>query len=71
MTAEQFWAAVDQGTKPIRPGMEEEPPPQESIPFDLARNLLTKVGIQQSELALMSKDEAIARWQEYLTSGGS
>lgn len=71
VTAEQFWAAVGHGTKPTRPGGEEEPPPKESIPFGLARNLLTKVGVPQSELARMSKDEAIARWQEYPTSGGS
>lgn len=71
VTAGQFWAALDHGTKPIRPGVDEEPAPKESIPFDLARNLLTKVGIPQVELARMSKDEAVARWQDYLTSGGS
>lgn len=71
VTADQFWAAVDQGTKPERPGVEPEPAPKEAIPFDLARNLLTKVRIAQSELARMSKEEAVARWQEYLASGGS
>lgn len=70
VTAEQFWAAVDHGTKPERPGVEPESVPKESIPFDLARNLLVKAGIPQSKLARMSKDEAIARWQEYLSSGG-
>ena len=71
VTAEQFWDAVDHGTKPQRPGIEPEPPPKEAIPFDLARNLLTKVGTSQAELARMSKEEAVARWHEYLSSGGT
>lgn len=71
VTAEQFWAAVDHATKPVRPGAEPEPTPKESIPFDLARNLLTKVGVSQAELARMTKEEAVARWQKYLSSGGS
>ena len=71
VTAEQFWAAVDHGIKPKRPGLEPEPAPKEAIPFDLARNLLTWVGISQSELARMSKEEAVARWLEYLTAEGS
>lgn len=71
VTAEQFWDAVDKGIKPQRPGVEPEPPPKVAIPFDLARNLLTRVGIPQEELARMSKDEAVALWQKYLSSGGS
>lgn len=71
VTVEQFWAAVDHGTKPDRPGVAPESAPRESIPFDLARNLLTKVGIPQSELARMTNEEAIARWQTYLSSGGA
>lgn len=71
VTAEQFWAAVDDGIRPRRPGSEPEPPPREAIPFDLARNLLVKVGVTQAELARMTKDEAVARLQQYLASGGS
>lgn len=71
-TANQFWAAVDDGIKPQRPGAEPEPPPPgETIPFDLARNLVMKAGLTQIELARMTKGEAVARWQEFLTSGGS
>jgi hypothetical protein len=61
VTADQFWAAVDRGIEPVRPGTEPEPAPKEAIPFDLARNLLVKVGVPQSELARMSKEEAVAR----------
>ncbi len=71
VTAEQFWDAVDHAAKPQRPGAEPKPPPKEAIPFDLARNLLTRVGVSQAELALMSKEEAVARWHEYLSSGGA
>jgi hypothetical protein len=71
VSAKQFWDAVDHGTKPQRPGIEPETPPKEAIPFDLARNLLTKVGVSQAELALMSKEQAVARWHEYLSSGGA
>ena len=71
VTAAQFWGTVDQGTKPPRPMTEPDAPPKEAIPFGLARNLLTKVGVPQEDLALMSKEEAVARWHEYLGSGGS
>lgn len=70
VTSKQFWAAVDNGSKPQRPGAEPDPQPGETIPFDLARNLLMRAGLTQIELARMNKDEAVARWQEFLTSGG-
>ncbi len=70
VTADQFWAAIDGGTKPQRPGTEPEPPPPGSIPLALARNLLMKAGVRQAELAGMTKDEAVARWHQYLTTGG-
>lgn len=71
VTAEQFWAAVDKRTKPERPGVGPEPPPGQAIPFDLARNLLSKVGVSQTELARMNKEEAVARWHDCLASGAS
>jgi hypothetical protein len=67
----QFWEAIDAGKAPTRPGAEPEPPPEDAVPFGLAMNLMRKVGVTQAELAGMSKEEAVARWQEWLTSGGS
>lgn len=48
-----------------------EAPPRGDLPYDLARNLLTRAGVPQSELARMTKEEAVVRWHEYLTSGGT
>lgn len=70
-SADQFWAAVDRGTKPVRPAAEPEPERRESIPFGLTRNLLMNAGVPQTDLARMSKADAVARWNEFLAAGGS
>lgn len=70
VTEEQFWACVEHGTLPPRP---QPPTPVVSgsvLDGKLVRNLLTKVGIEQSELATMSKEAAVARWNEWLQSRG-
>ena len=61
-----FWACVREGKKPDRG---EPEPPAEALPADLVRALLTRVRLSEAEVAAMSKDEAIARMQEYWTTG--
>jgi hypothetical protein len=61
-----FWACVQDGTKPDRG--EPTPPPQ-ALPANLVHLLLTQVRLSESEVAAMSKEEAIARMQRYWTTG--
>ncbi|MCT2584030.1 cytotoxic translational repressor of toxin-antitoxin stability system [Actinophytocola gossypii] len=62
-----FWSCVRDGVKPRR-GTPE--PPTAALPADLVHLLITRVGLDESEIAAMSKDEAIARLQRYWTAGG-
>lgn len=62
----QFWACVQDGVKPDR-GTPEPPP--EALPADLVYLLISRVGIDESEVAAMSKDEAVARLAHYWTVG--
>ena len=61
-----FWACVQEGRKPDR-GVPESPP--EALPADLVHLLLTRVHLSEAEVAHMSRDEAIARMQQYWATG--
>lgn len=61
-----FWACVQDGKKPDRGAPE---PPLEALPADLVRQLLTRVRLSEAEVAVMSKEQAIARMQQYWTTG--
>jgi hypothetical protein len=61
-----FWACVQDGIKPGR-GTPELPP--EALPADLVRLLITRVRLNEAEVAAMSKDQAIARMQQYWATG--
>ncbi len=64
----QFWNAVDRGVKPKRPTPIVS---QESSGIDvkLARNLITKVGMEPKNLVGVSQEEAVMIWNQWLTSG--
>lgn len=62
----QFWACARDGIKPDR-GIPE--PPVEALPVDLVHLLISRVGLDESDLIGMSKDEAVARLQRYWTDG--
>ncbi|MYW94142.1 cytotoxic translational repressor of toxin-antitoxin stability system [Amycolatopsis rubida] len=57
-----FWSCVQDGVKPDRGAPE---PPAEALPADLVYLLLSRVGLEEAEVARMSKDEAVARVQRY------
>lgn len=57
-----FWACVRDGLKPDRG---EPEAPAGALPADLVHLLLTRVRLSEAEVAAMSKDEAIARMQQY------
>lgn len=62
-----FWSCVQDGVKPVRGAVEV---PQEALPADLVHMLISRVGVEEAEVARMSKDEAVARLQRYWTEGG-
>jgi hypothetical protein len=62
----EFWTCVRNGAKPDRGAPEI---PAGAIPADVVRLLISRVGLTESELAVMSKDEAIARLHRYWTEG--
>jgi len=63
---ERFWACVhdgvlpDRGVSPGRPG---------ALPADLVHLLIHRVGLVESEVAEMSRIEAIARLEKFWTGG--
>ncbi|MBC7463385.1 MAG: hypothetical protein H7227_03880 [Actinobacteria bacterium] len=66
----QFWAAVDKGIRPVRPTPTSSPP-HHGIDAKLAKNLITKVGLNPSELDEMSQEDGVRTWNEWLISGGT
>jgi len=59
---ETFWAFARDGIKPDR-GQPEAPPA--ALPADLAHLLVTRLRLSSAEVALMTKEEAIARMNEF------
>lgn len=66
VSEEEFWACVRDGTKPDR-GVPETPP--EALPADLVHLLIARVGVAESQVAAMSKAEAVERLNRYWTDG--
>ena len=59
---EAFWACVRDGIKPSR-GEPDIPP--EALPAELVHLLITRLGLTGPEIALLRRDEAIARMQQF------
>ena len=59
-----FWSCVQDGVKPARGAPE---PPAEALPADLVYMLIARVGLDESDVARMTKIEAVARLQSYWT----
>jgi hypothetical protein len=66
VSEEEFWACVRDGIKPDR-GVPEAPP--KALPADLVHLLITRVGLAESEVAAMSKAEAVERLNRYWSAG--
>lgn len=66
LTEEQFWAAVEDGVLPDRGAVAA---PTEAIPTDVVWQLLDRVGLSADEVGRMTKAEAMARLQEFWTTG--
>jgi hypothetical protein len=70
VTEEQFWLAVDEGEAPHRLGDTAPEPPGPGLPYDLVKNLTARAGMLLGDVLAMTKEQAVAAWQEWLTKGG-
>ncbi|MGI5231556.1 cytotoxic translational repressor of toxin-antitoxin stability system [Actinoallomurus sp. CA-142502] len=61
-----FWACVQDKVVPDR-GMPTPPP--EALPADLVHLLISRAGLDEREVAAMTKEEAIARLHRYWIDG--
>ena len=63
-----FWACVQDKVMPDR-GVPTPPP--EALPADLVHLLINRVGLNEAEVATMTKEEAIVELQKYWVDGVS
>ncbi|WP_327584235.1 cytotoxic translational repressor of toxin-antitoxin stability system [Nonomuraea sp. NBC_00507] len=61
-----FWACVKDGALPDRGA---PTPPSNALPADLVHLLISRVGLDEAEVAAMSKEDAVARLQKYWAEG--
>lgn len=61
-----FWSCVRDGIKPDRGA---PTPPPEALPAELVHLLISRVGLPESEVARMTRVDAVARVQRYWTEG--
>ncbi|HEY2701765.1 MAG TPA: cytotoxic translational repressor of toxin-antitoxin stability system [Pseudonocardiaceae bacterium] len=61
-----FWACAQDRIKPQRGAPE---PSKESLPADLVHLLILRVGLPEDQVAEMSKEDAIARIQQFWSEG--
>ncbi|RVX38354.1 hypothetical protein EDD27_0654 [Nonomuraea polychroma] len=61
-----FWACVKDGALPDR-GTPK--PPSNALPADLVHLLISRVGLDEADVAAMSKEDAVARLQKYWAEG--
>lgn len=66
VTAEEFWACVEEKTLPARSQM---PEPCEAIPLGVLRVLIQEAHIAEAEVRAMTKAEAIQRLADFYTHG--
>jgi hypothetical protein len=66
ISEQAFWACVQDGIKPDR-GAPKTPP--DALPADLVHLLISRVGLSETDIAAMSKEDALARLQKYWIDG--
>ena len=67
VTEPEFWACVQDRQLPDRGGARQAPP--DALPASLVHQLIHEAGLPESEVAAMTKDEAVARMQQFWTTG--
>ncbi|MGC2174980.1 MAG: hypothetical protein WA614_05925 [Acidimicrobiales bacterium] len=68
VSEQDFYRCVNDGVLPPRPAPENLEVPPEGLDAKLVRNLITKVGLSQSDVAALSKAEAVEKWNQYLSN---
>ncbi len=63
---DEFWRCAREGAKPDR-GIREAP--ADALPVDMVHLLISRVGVSEAEVAVMSKAEAVERLNQYWTAG--
>jgi hypothetical protein len=69
VSADEFWACVRDGVSPKRAPGDPAQEIEDTIPVDVVNILLGRVGLTSRDIAGMTRDEAIARLNEYWTTG--
>lgn len=64
VSEDEFWACIRHSIRPDR-GIPRQP--VETLPADLVHLLISRVGLNESEVGAMTRDEAVARLQRYWT----
>ncbi len=64
VTATQFWECLRSGRAPDRPGS-LRPDRRESIPAQVVYHLLHTVGLSEDEVAVLTREQALARLNEH------
>lgn len=66
VTEDEFWVTVKEKKRPDR-GVPE--PPAQALPAEVVHLLISRVGLTETEVAAMTKDQAVTRLQRYWTEG--
>ena len=69
VTADEFWTCVRDGVGPDRTLDEVVEEVDDAIPVDVVNLLVSRVGLTRQDLIGMTRQEAIARLNEYWSTG--
>jgi hypothetical protein len=69
VTADEFWACVQDGVAPDRTPNDAPEEVDEAIPIDVVNLLIGRVGLTRQDLIGMTREEAIARLNQYWSTG--
>jgi hypothetical protein len=69
VTADEFWTCVRDGVTPERSPTDGVEDVDDAIPVDVVKLLVSRVGLTRRDLIGMTREEAIARLNDYWSTG--
>jgi hypothetical protein len=69
VTPEEFWACARDGVIPDRTPPDTPPEVDDAIPVEVVDLLIDRVGLTHRDIVGMTRDEAIARLNDYWATG--